>query len=224
MLPLGDDNSDRKTFPFVTYALIAINVLVFMLLELPQGQNLDAFLTRWGAVPAQIMAGNGLLTLITSMFLHGGWLHLGSNMLFLWIFGDNVEDAFGHGLYLLFYLVCGIAASFAHILVDTSSAIPGVGASGAIAGVLAAYIVLFGARPVRVLMGGMLTNVPSYVMIGLWFVTQLVSGFGGQSDGVAYWAHIGGFIAGLVLTFLLRGFTRTRASNAPAASRGSLSR
>ena len=224
MLPLGDDNSDRKTFPFVTYALIAINVLVFVLLELPQGQNLDAFLTRWGTIPAQIVAGDGLLTLITSMFLHGGWLHLGSNMLFLWIFGDNVEDAFGHWLYLLFYLVCGIAASFAHILVDTSSTIPGVGASGAIAGVLAAYIVLFGSRPVRVLMRGMLTNVPSYVMIGLWFVTQLVSGFGGQSDGVAYWAHIGGFIAGLLLTFLLRGFTRTRAGGSPAAARRSLSR
>jgi len=219
MLPLGDDNSDRKTIPFVTYALIAINVLVFVLVELPQGQNLDAFLTRWGTIPTQIIAGNGLLTLITSMFLHGGWLHLGSNMLFLWIFGDNVEDAFGHGLYLLFYLVCGIAASLAQVFMNTSSDVPGVGASGAIAGVLAAYIILFGARPVRVLMSGYLTNVPSYVMIGLWFVTQLVSGFGGQSDGVAYWAHIGGFIVGLVLTFLLRGFTRTRASSAPAATR-----
>jgi membrane associated rhomboid family serine protease len=208
----------------VTYALIAINVLVFVLLELPQGENLDAFLNRWGTIPAQIVAGNGLLTLITSMFLHGGWLHLGSNMLFLWIFGDNVEDAFGHVLYLVFYLVCGIAASLAQVLVDTGSTIPGVGASGAIAGVLAAYIVLFGGRPVRVLMRGVLTNVPSYVMIGLWIVTQLVAGFGGQSDGVAYWAHIGGFIAGLVLTFLLRGFTRQRVSGAPAAARRSLTR
>jgi membrane associated rhomboid family serine protease len=224
MLPLGDDNSDRRTFPFVTYALIAINVLVFVLLELPQGENLDAFLNRWGTIPAQIVAGNGLLTLLTSMFLHGGWLHLGSNMLFLWIFGDNVEDAFGHVLYLVFYLVCGIAASLAQVLVDTGSTIPGVGASGAIAGVLAAYIVLFGGRPVRVLMRGVLTNVPSYVMIGLWIVTQLVAGFGGQSDGVAYWAHIGGFIAGLVLTFLLRGFARQRVAGAPAAARRSLTR
>jgi membrane associated rhomboid family serine protease len=207
----------------VTYALIAINVLVFVLLELPQGENLDAFLNRWGTIPAEIAAGNGLITLITSMFLHGGWLHLGSNMLFLWIFGDNVEDAFGHVLYLVFYLVCGIAASLAHILIDISSTIPGVGASGAIAGVLAAYIVLFGSRPVRVLMRGVLTSVPSYVMIGLWIVTQLVAGFGGQSDGVAYWAHIGGFFAGLVLTFLLRGFTRPRAA-APASSRRSLLR
>ena len=208
MLPLGDDNSDRRTFPIVTYALIAINVLVFVLLELPQGDNLDAFLMRWGTIPSQIAVGNGLITLITSMFLHGGWLHLGSNMLFLWIFGDNVEDAFGHGLYLLFYLVCGIAASMAQVLINTSSNVPGVGASGAIAGVLAAYIVLFGSRPVRVLMQGVLTNVPSYVMIGIWIVTQLLAGFGGQEDGVAYWAHIGGFFAGLILTFLLRGITR----------------
>ncbi|HEU5100590.1 MAG TPA: rhomboid family intramembrane serine protease, partial [Roseiflexaceae bacterium] len=154
----------------------------------------------------------------------GGWLHLGSNMLFLWIFGDNVEDAFGHVLYLVFYLACGIAASLAQVLVDTSSNIPGVGASGAIAGVLAAYIILFGSRPVRVLMRGMLTNVPSYVMIGLWIVTQLIAGFGGTSDGVAYWAHIGGFIAGLVLTFLLRGFARQRVAGAPTAARRSLMR
>ena len=224
MLPLGDDNSDRRTIPFVTYTLIAINVLVFVLLELPQGQNLDAFLTRWGTIPTQIVAGNGLLTLITSMFLHGGWLHLGSNMLFLWIFGDNIEDTFGHWLFLLFYLVCGIAAGLAQVFMNTSSDIPGVGASGAIAGVLAAYIVLFGARPVRVLMSGYLTNVPSYMMIGLWFVTQLISGFGGQSDGVAYWAHIGGFITGLVLTYLLRGFTRPRTAGVTAASRRSLLR
>jgi membrane associated rhomboid family serine protease len=223
MLPIGDDNSDRRTFPFVTYALIAINVLVFVLLELPQGDNLEAFINRWGTIPSQIVSGNGLITLITSMFLHGGWLHLGSNMLFLWIFGDNVEDAFGHGLYIIFYLVCGILASLAQVIVNTSSNIPGVGASGAIAGVLAAYIVLFGARPVRVLMQGMLTSVPSYVMIGLWIVTQVLSGFGslGQDGGgVAYWAHIGGFVAGLLLTFLLRGFARPQL----AGSRRTLSR
>jgi membrane associated rhomboid family serine protease len=218
MLPIGDDNSGRRIFPFVTYALIAINILVFVLLELPQGDNLDAFLTRWGTIPAQIVAGNGLVTLITSMFLHAGWLHIGSNMLFLWIFGDNVEDAFGHVLYLVFYLICGIVASLAQVLVGPSSTVPGVGASGAIAGVLAGYIVLFGSRPVRVLMQGMLTTVPSYVMIGLWIVTQLVSGFGAlgdtQSGGVAYWAHIGGFVAGLVLTFLLRGVARPSLASA----------
>jgi membrane associated rhomboid family serine protease len=212
MLPLGDDDSDRRTTPIVTYALIAINVLVFVLLELPQGEKLDAFLTRWGTIPAQIVAGKGLITLITSMFLHASWLHIGSNMLFLWIFGDNVEDAFGHVLYLIFYLVCGIVASLAQVLVGPHSTVPGVGASGAIAGVLAGYIVLFGSRPVRVLMQGFITSVPSYVMIGLWIVTQLISGFGAltetQNGGVAYWAHIGGFASGLVLTFLLRGVTR----------------
>jgi membrane associated rhomboid family serine protease len=226
MLPIGDDNSDRRSIPFVTYALIAINVLVFVLLELPQGSNLDAFLTRWGTVPAQIVAGQGLITLITSMFLHGGWLHLGSNMLFLWIFGDNVEDAFGHVLYLVFYLVCGLAASLAQVLINSSSNVPGVGASGAIAGVLAGYIVLFGSRPVRVLMGGVITSVPSYVMIGLWIVTQLLSGFGSLGDtasgGVAYWAHIGGFFAGLVLTFLLRGFTRRQSAGAAVSRRSML--
>jgi membrane associated rhomboid family serine protease len=183
-----------------------------VLLELPQGDNLDAFLTRWGTIPAQIVAGNGLITLITSMFLHANLMHIASNMLFLWIFGDNVEDALGHALFLVFYFVCGIAASLAQVLVGPSSTVPGVGASGAIAGVLAGYIVLFGSRPVRVLMQGVLTTVPSYVMIGIWIVTQLIAGFGvlgdAQSGGVAYWAHIGGFVAGLVLTFLLRGIAR----------------
>ncbi len=217
MLPLGDDDSGRRTTPIITYLLIAINVLVFIAIELPQGDRLDAFLTRWGTIPSQIVAGRGLITLITSMFLHGGWLHIGSNMLFLWIFGDNVEDAFGHVIYLIFYLVCGIVASLAQVLINTSSNVPGVGASGAIAGVLAAYIVLFGTRPVRVI-----TNVPSYVMIGLWIVTQLLSGFGSLGDtggGVAYWAHIGGFFAGLLLTFLLRGFARPQIRGSSSSRR-----
>jgi membrane associated rhomboid family serine protease len=219
MLPLGDDNSDRRIIPFVTYALIAINVLVFVLLELPQGDNLEAFLTRWGTIPAQIVAGNGLITLITSMFLHANFMHIASNMLFLWIFGDNVEDAFGHVLYLIFYLVSGIVGALAQVFVYASSTVPGIGASAAIAGVLAGYIVLFGSRPVRVLMRGVLTTVPSYVMIGLWIVTQVLAGFGslgsGESGGVGYWAHIGGFVGGLVLTFLLRGFARPQLASAP---------
>jgi membrane associated rhomboid family serine protease len=216
MLPIGDDDSTRRTLPIVTYALIAINVLVFVLLELPN-PNLDAFINRWGTVPAEIMAGRGLLTLLTSMFLHGGWAHLLGNMLFLWIFGDNVEDAFGHVLYLIFYLVTGLAASMAQVLLDPSSTVPGVGASGAISGVLAGYIVMFGSNRVRVLMGGIVTTVPAYVMIGLWIVLQFVNGFASivdtaQTDGVAYGAHVGGFIAGLILTFLLRGFTRQQSS------------
>src|SRR5947207_15069452 len=167
MLPLGDDDSDRRTFPIVNYAIIAVNILVFILFELTN-PNLDAFLTRWGTIPAQIVASKVLVTLITSMFLHANLLHIAGNMLFLWIFGDNVEDAFGHVLYLIFYFICGIVASLAQVLVSPGSTVPGVGASGAIAGVLAGYIVLFGSRPVRVLMGQVLTTVPSYVMIGLW--------------------------------------------------------
>src|SRR5262245_5239403 len=120
MLPLGDDDSDRRTVPIVTYAIIAINILVFVLFELTS-PNLDAFLTRWGTIPAQIVAGKGLVTLITSMFLHANLVHIGGNMLFLWIFGDNVEDAFGHLIYLIFYFVCGIAASLAQVLVSPSS-------------------------------------------------------------------------------------------------------
>jgi membrane associated rhomboid family serine protease len=227
MMPLGDDNSGRRIVPFVTYALIAINVLVYFLIELPAA-DIERFIMNWGTVPSEILAGRGLVTLFTSMFLHdpSSILHLASNMLFLWIFGDNVEDAFGHVLFLVFYLVCGVAASLAQVLVSSGSSVPGIGASGAIAGVMGSYIVLFGGNRIRVLLGRAITTVPSYVMIGLWIVLQFVSGFGtvGESGGgVAYWAHIGGFVAGLLLTFLLRGFARPALTNAGSSPR-SLSR
>lgn len=214
MLPLGDDDSGRRIVPFVNYVLIAINVLVFVLVELPQS-DIESFFMRWGTVPSHILAGQDYVTLLTSMFLHGGWMHLIGNMVFLWIFGDNVEDAFGHVLYLIFYLVCGLAASLAHVLVSGAAGgadVPSVGASGAIAGVLGSYILMFKSNRVRVLLGRTMTTVPAYAMIGVWIVTQLLSGIGGLSgstgDNVAYWAHIGGFFAGLVLTFVLRGFAR----------------
>jgi membrane associated rhomboid family serine protease len=209
MLPLGDDNSGRRIVPYVTYALIAINVLVYFFVELA-APNVEEFIFRWGSIPTQILQGRGLITLITSMFLHdpSSIMHLASNMLFLWIFGDNIEDAFGHVLYLVFYLVCGIAANIAQALAAPTAEVPGVGASGAIAGVMGAYILLFGGNRIRVLLGYVVTTVPSYVMIGLWIVLQFISGFGSIGDtggGVAYWAHIGGFVTGLVLGFLLRG-------------------
>jgi membrane associated rhomboid family serine protease len=227
MMPLGDDNSGRRIVPFVTYALIAINVLVYFLIELPAA-DIERFIMNWGTVPSEILAGRGLVTLFTSMFLHdpSSILHLASNMLFLWIFGDNVEDAFGHVLFLVFYLVCGVAASLAQVLVSSGSSVPGIGASGAIAGVMGSYIVLFGGNRIRVLLGRAITTVPSYVMIGLWIVLQFVSGFGTVGEtggGVAYWAHIGGFVAGLLLTFLLRGFARPALTNAGSSPR-SLSR
>lgn len=212
MFPLGDDNSRRHIVPVVTYVLIAINVLVYFFVEL-RAPDIEAFIYRWGSIPSELLGARRLETLVTSMFLHdpSSLMHLLSNMLFLWIFGDNVEDAFGHLPYLLFYLVSGVAASLAQALASPAATVPGVGASGAIAGVLAAYLVLFGANPVRVLIGVFVTSVPAFIMIGLWIVLQLVSGFGSIGDtggGVAYWAHIGGFVAGLVLALVMRSMPR----------------
>jgi membrane associated rhomboid family serine protease len=208
LFPIGDDNSSERTFPFVNYTLIALNVL-FFLVELSGG---DAFIEHWSVVPHRLLAnpGSDFPTIFTSMFMHAGWVHLGGNMLYLWIFGDNVEDALGHGKYLVFYLLCGIVASFAQIMVAPNSNVPNLGASGAIAGVLASYIVMFPKDQVKVLMGGGIIPMNAFVVIGLWFVLQLFSGFGSLSNktetgGVAYFAHIGGFVAGLILTFILRG-------------------
>jgi membrane associated rhomboid family serine protease len=207
VLPIGDDNSRRRTFPLVTYGLIGINIAVF-LVELSQPDP-QAYLSEWGVTPAQVSAGQSLVTLLTSMFLHAGWAHLLGNMLFLFIFGDNVEDAFGHFKFLAFYLVCGLAAAFAQIALGPGSQVPSVGASGAISGVLAAYIVMFGNNRVQVLVGFFPAIVPAYVMIGLWIVLQFVYGaaslgYTQQSGGVAYGAHVGGFVCGVLLTFLLR--------------------
>jgi len=154
--------------------------------------------------------GADFITVFTSMFMHGGWLHLGGNMLYLWIFGDNVEDRFGHAKFALFYLLCGIAATFAQVLVNSGSNIPNLGASGAIAGVLGAYLILFPKGQVKVLMGRGVVPMPALIVIGLWIVLQFISGIGSitqsaETGGVAYMAHIGGFVAGLVLTFLFGG-------------------
>ena len=217
MFPIGDDNSARRTVPMVTYALIALNVLVFFL-ELSGG---DAFIEKWAFVPSRFLAdpAGGLLTLFTSMFMHAGWVHLGGNMLYLWIFGDNVEDRFGHVKFTIFYLVCGIAATFAQLAFSTESNIPNLGASGAIAGVLGAYLVMFPKGKVSVLMGRGIIPMPALVVIGLWIVLQFFSGIGSiantaDTGGVAYMAHIGGFVAGFVLTFLLRGNRGAPALNA----------
>lgn len=207
MFPIGDDDSSRRTAPIVTYALIALNLLFFFV-ELSGG---EAFIQQWSVVPRRLMANpaGDVLTIFTSMFMHAGWLHLGGNMLYLWIFGDNVEDNFGHLKFLGFYLVCGIAATLAQLAFNAGSNVPNLGASGAIAGVLGAYILLFPRGQVRVLMGRGVIPMPALVVIGLWIVLQFVSGIGSitnsaETGGVAYMAHIGGFLAGLVLTFLLR--------------------
>jgi membrane associated rhomboid family serine protease len=221
MIPIGDDPPPRRSFPIVTLTLIAINVVVFIY-EL-MAPNTEALFRSAGVIPLEFATGRDIpppapfnvyyTTLLTSMFLHGGFLHIGSNMLFLWIFGDNVEDRLGHLRYLLFYVLCGLGASAAHIYFNWGSAIPSVGASGAIAGVLGGYFVLFPSASVRTLLflGPFITmtRVPAIIMIGFWFVTQLLSGVAAlgqteQTAGVAFWAHIGGFVLGIPLVFLLR--------------------
>ena len=234
IFPISDDNSDRTTAPLVNYILIAINILVFVFLQ-QLGAN-DKFTYAFSTVPQEIVSGRDIrtadrvvevpvtgqelllpglqptpvsvyLTLITSMFMHGGIAHIFGNMLFLWIFGDNLEHSLGHVRYAIFYLVCGIIASLAHVFTtamfatDPSSLlIPSLGASGAISGVLGGYIVLHPSRRVTVILLRFLTDVPAYVAIGIWFAFQLVSGLmSGSQGGVAYAAHIGGFIAGLAL-------------------------
>ena len=212
MFPIRDDDSSRRTTPIVTYVLIALNLLFFFV-ELSGG---EPFIQRWSVVPSRLLAypGADCPTIFTSMFMHAGWLHLGGNMLYLWIFGDNVEDNFGHLKFLIFYLICGVAATLAQLAFSAGSNVPNLGASGAIAGVLGSYLVLFPRGQVKVLMGRGVIPMPALVVIGLWIVLQLVSGIGSisssaQTGGVAYMAHIGGFVAGLVLTFVLRA-TGTR--------------
>jgi membrane associated rhomboid family serine protease len=244
VIPLWDDNSDRRSFPYVNYALIAANIFVFLVLQ--QLGNNDKFTYAFACVPAEIVQGRDLVTqptavedpitgehfmvpglermplplpnplaawvtLLTAMFLHGGIAHLAGNMLFLWIFGDNLEDVLGHVRYLVFYLVCGVLASLAHVAFTYAfrqdPLIPSLGASGAISGVLGGYILLFPHRRVTVLLFRFLTQVPAWVAVGVWFVFQLISGIGilgsgSQGGGVAYAAHVGGFLAGVALVHL----------------------
>ena len=202
MLPLGDDNSTRRTIPVITYLLIAANFFVFFI-ELSAG---DTFINTWSFVPAVYQSDHlfGWITIFTSMFMHAGWLHILGNMLYLWIFGDNVEDRLGHGKFLLFYLLCGIAAAFAQMALDPTSQVGSLGASGAIAGVLAGYLVLFPRQRVRVLLFNFVVPMSALIVIGIWFILQLFSQLNGAADGVAYMAHIGGFISGLILVLILR--------------------
>ena len=238
VFPLYDDNSDRQTTPWVNYGIIALNIFVFVVLQ-KLGSDTQ-FTYSFSTVPLEILRGTDVvtparvledpmtgqrllvpglgetpvsvyLTLFTSMFMHGGIAHIAGNMLFLWIFGDNIEDRLGHVKYLFFYLVCGLIASLAHVFATAALAtdqssllVPSLGASGAISGVLGGYILLYPKRRVTVILIRIFTQVPAYVAIGLWFLFQLISGLGmlgggSQAGGVAYAAHVGGFIAGLVL-------------------------
>jgi membrane associated rhomboid family serine protease len=218
MFPIGDDNEQGAGIAYISIAFLVLNVLAFLLeINRPSDQAVQAFITAWGVVPREYTAGVDLpptipyplwTTLFTSMFLHGGWGHLGGNMLFLWIFGDNLEHRIGHVRFAVFYLVCGIAAGLAHIVFNSDSAIPTVGASGAISGVLGGYLLMFPRNRVYVLTYGGVASVPALMMLGLWILMQFVNGVGEiartpETGGVAYLAHIGGFVAGMVLAPLL---------------------
>lgn len=236
LLPIGDDNQGRLSTPFVVYVIVAINVFVFLVLQQATAGEAGAeFTYAYSVVPYEITHNVDLvapvrvpggpvipqfpgpspiwLTIFSSMFMHGGWMHILGNMLYLWIFGDNIEDNFGHTKFAIFYLVCGVAASFAQIFGDPNSLIPSLGASGAIAGVLGAYLIMFPKNRVRTLLplGFLWTTIelPAVVVLGFWIVIQIFSqytaSFGHtRSGGVAYLAHIGGFACGLVLCFLFR--------------------
>lgn len=219
MFPIRD-TIPSKRLPVVTYLLVAANIGLFFY-EISLGENLPPFLERFAVVPARLLGGGALsvrelLTPVTAMFLHGGWMHLLGNMLYLYIFGDNVEDTLGHGRYLLFYIACGAASFAVQIGFQPASAVPNLGASGAIAGVLGAYLLLFPRARVVTLLPLFIffttVEIPAVVFLGLWFLVQFLSGTVslGQADatgGVAWWAHVGGFVAGIVFlkVFTIRG-------------------
>ncbi len=219
MLPYKDNIPSRRV-PFITWGLIGINVIVFIF-ELMEGANLEQVFYQFGMVPAYVTAGvygprYEIVPFLTSMFMHSGWLHIGGNMLYLWIFGDNVEDRMGHVVFLLFYLVSGVGASLLHLATDPHSTIPTVGASGAIAGVMGAYLVLYPKARIRSVVFFFyfirIMEIPALILLGLWFVLQLFSGaasFGAtEGGGVAFWAHVGGFIVGIGGGFLAKLLTK----------------
>ena len=223
MLPLSD-HIPRRTVPVITMLIIIVNVIVF-LWELQLGPDLQQGIFRVAFIPARFWLPGSLFanlqTIFISMFLHGGFLHVGSNMLYLWIFGDNIEDRLGHMRYTVFYLLCGFIAALTHAFANPSSTLPAIGASGAIAGVLGAYLILFPRARVTTLIPVfvfiMIRELPAVLILGFWFVLQLFSGVGslGLRDaqdmgGVAYFAHIGGFVAGMILIVLMGGMRKRR--------------
>ena len=208
MFPIRDHNPSRRT-PYVTWALIAVNVAIFALYWPIMDDNvrLAAFWADWALIPREFSSGQDMHTILTSMFLHAGLMHLGGNMLFLWIFGDNMEDAFGHIAFLLFYLACGVGADVVQVLSSPYSRVPTIGASGAIAGVLGGYLLLYPKARVDVILilfvFFKIFKLPAWIVLGVWFALQLfgsLGSVGSTGGGVAYWAHAGGFVIGIALT------------------------
>ncbi|MEO6556076.1 MAG: rhomboid family intramembrane serine protease [Ferruginibacter sp.] len=248
MLPVGDDNSDRRLTPYVNYILVLLNILVFIVYQ-KWGSNLS-FTYSYATVPAEIISGHDIitnavtvedpltgnsviipglgvtaipvyLTLFTSLFMHGGIAHLAGNMLYLWIFGDNLEDRMGHVKYLFFYIVCGIIASLTHVFTDylfgENHLIPSLGASGAISGVMGGYLYLFPTKRVTVFIIFLFVHLPAFIVLGFWILLQVATGTGylggTEASGIAYAAHIGGFLAGLVFVKLFDRKQKVRVGN-----------
>lgn len=223
IFPIGDDQVKGGVFPIFSYLFIAINVLVFLVVQLPMApESAASFFDNWGSVPSKVVQGEGIPGLFTSMFLHGGFMHLLGNMLFLWVFGDNIEASIGNIKYVIFYLLGGLAASGLHIYFFTESNVPAIGASGAISAILGAYLVMYPKSRIKVLVFFFFVNVPAVLFLGYWFWQQW-SGVFTPSDGasgIAWWAHIGGFIFGLLggLYYRLSGqvFTLHQQSETPS--------
>jgi len=229
MFPIGDEHNGRRITPWVTYSLIAANILIFFYEVSLSDPDLFNFFVDWGTIPRDVSDGRHYYTLLSAIFLHGGWLHLAGNMLFLWVFGDNIEDTLGHGSFLLFYVLCGLAASAVQVWVDPNSAIPIVGASGAIAGVLGAYLMLFPSGNIRTvflfIFIPFVVLIPAWIQIGLWILSQAIYGYAAlsvetraTSGSVAYFAHIGGFVAGIILVWLFKDEEAVKRQRAARAS------
>lgn len=206
--PIGDDQVRGGHRPHFAYGLIGLNVLIFAY-QFSLGQEAgQAFVYDWGAIPANIQNGEGYVTLITSMFLHGGWMHLLGNMLYMWIFADNIEATIGSVKFVIFYLLGGIAASLCHLYFNSGSPVPAVGASGALSAVMGAYIVLFPRSNVKGYFFFFRINVPAFLFLGFWFYQQSSAGFASLDNsagtGIAWWAHIGGFVFGVIAGFYFR--------------------
>jgi len=215
-IPLKDLNP-RRTYPIVNTALILANVFVFLYQYSLSPHAFKVFMTTYATVPARFPAWlsghapleSAFVPLLTSMFLHSGVLHIAGNMLFLWIFGDNVEDFYGHFTYLFFYLFCGVGSGLLHVAFNMNSAVPALGASGAISGVMGAYLILYPRSQILTLVFVFLVPIPAVIILGLWFIMQFMSAFGSlgsvASGGVAWWAHVGGFLLGMLITMMARG-------------------
>lgn len=215
LIPIGDDNIAGGARPIVSYGLLLANIAIFMYEFSLDDRSLQIFVNQFGTIPVNILHGRDLYTLFTSMFLHGGWSHLIGNMLFLWIFGDNVEAVLGNFKFLLFYIIGGLIASIAHVWMNLDSVIPSIGASGAISAVLGAYLVMFPRSRIRMIF--LIFFVTFYIsaifFIGFWFIQQFMSAYyeaklDVQSQGVAWWAHIGGFIFGVIYGIFYRSKAR----------------